>query len=163
MTKLPDKGRINKRFAKLKDRLTVYTSCVFCVSHRRPWRSKGTPGTICKDSETEPGDYVSIDQLVSAQPGLIPQISDYLINMRIWGATVFVDHVSYYTHVVLMRYLTLDEILLAKTSLKRLANDGGVTIKSYRAYNGRFADKLFHSAVQESNQTIIFCGVGGHH
>ena len=135
----------------------------FGMSHHRPWRSKGTSGTILKDSETDPGDCVSIDQLVSAQPGLIPQISGYLKNMRIWGDTDFVDHISYFTCVALMRYLTLDGTLLAKTSSGRLANDGGVTIKSYQADIGCSADKLFHSVVQEINQTITFCAVGGHY
>ena len=83
--------------------------------------------------------------------------------MRIWGDTVFVDHVSEFTHIALTRDSTLDETLLAKTQLKHLANDGGVTIKSYRADSGRFSDKGFHSAVQEINQTINFCAVGGHH
>ena len=50
--------------------------------------------------------------------------------------------------------LTLYETLLAKTSFERLANDGGVKIKSYRADNGRFADKGFREAVQDANQTI---------
>ena len=73
------------------------------------------------------------------------------------------DHVSDYTHVALMRDLTLEETLLSKTSFERLANDGGVAIKAYRADNGRFADKVFQNAVQYSNQTITFFAVGGHH
>ena len=83
--------------------------------------------------------------------------------MRIWGATVFVDHVSDYTHVALMRDLTLDETLLVKNSFERLANDGGVDIKAYRADNGRFTDKGLRDAVYDSNQTITLCAVGGHH
>ena len=83
--------------------------------------------------------------------------------MRIWGATVFVDHVSDYTHVSLMRDITLDETILAKTSFERLANDGGVAIKACRADNRRYADKGFLDAVQDSNQTITFRAVGGHH
>ena len=83
--------------------------------------------------------------------------------MRIWGATVFVDHVSDYTHVALMRDLTLDETLLAKTYFERLANERGVAIKAYRADNGSFSDKGFHDAVQDINQTITLCAVGGHH
>ena len=43
-------------------------------------------------------------------------MSGFLTNHRIWGATVFVDHVSDYVFVALMRDLTLDETLLAKTS-----------------------------------------------
>ena len=133
------------------------------MSRRRPWRSKGIPGIIREDTEIEPGDCVSIDQLVSEQPGLITQISSYLKNMRIWGAAVFVDHVSDFTHVALMRNIPLDETLLAKTSFECLANDGGVTIKSYLADNGRFVDRGFHRAAQESNQHITLYEVGGHH
>ena len=69
--KLLDKGIINKRFVKIKYRLPVCMSCIFGVSHRRPWQSKVTPGTIRKYSETDYGGCVSIDQLFSAQPGLI--------------------------------------------------------------------------------------------
>ena len=111
MIKLVENGNIDKGFAKIKNRQPLYMSCVSVRSHRRPWRSKKTPGTIRKESETEPGDCISIVQIVSAQPGLIPQISGYLTNMRIWGATVFVDNVSDYKHVALMCDLTLDETL----------------------------------------------------
>ena len=61
-----------------------------------------------------PGDGVYVDQILSAQPGLIPQISGFLTSKRLWGATTFVDHVSDYVYVHLMRDLTLDETLLAK-------------------------------------------------
>ena len=61
-----------------------------------------------------PGDGVYVDQIVSAQPGLIPKISGFLTSKRLWGATTSVDHVSDYVYVHLMRDLTLDETLLAK-------------------------------------------------
>ena len=163
MIKLAKNGNIDKRFAKLKNRQPVCISCVFGRSRRQPWRSKKTPGAIYKEIETEHGDCVSIDQIVSAQSGIIPQMSGYLTNTRIWGATVFVDHASDYTHVALMRDLTLDETILAKTSFERLENDRGVAIKAYRADNGRFSDKGFHDTVQDSNQTITVCAVGAHH
>ena len=66
----------------------------------------------------EPGECVIIDTLISAQPVLIPQMSSFLTNMRIWGAIVFVDHVTDYVYVALMQDLTLDETLLAKTSFE---------------------------------------------
>ena len=97
------------------------------------------------------------------ESGIIPQISGYLTNTRIWGATVFVDHASEYSHVALMPDITLDETLLAKTSFERLENYRVVAIKAYRADNGRFADKGFHATVQDSNQTITLCAVGVHH
>ena len=49
-----------------------------------------------------PGDGVSVDQIVSAQPGLIPQMSGFLTSKILWGATTFVDHVSDYVYVHLM-------------------------------------------------------------
>ena len=97
MIKLAWNGNIDKRFTKLKNRQPVYMSCIFGRSHRQTWRSKKTPGTIHKEIETEPGNCVSIDQIVSAQPGLIPQIPGYITNMRIWGATVRGSYVRLYT------------------------------------------------------------------
>jgi hypothetical protein len=101
--------------------------------------------------------------MISAQPGLIPQMAGFLTNLRIWGATIFVDHFSDYVFVALMRDLTLDETLLAKASFKRHANEGGVTIDSYRADNGRFADSGFQQAIKDCNQKITYCTVGAHH
>jgi hypothetical protein len=104
-----------------------------------------------------------MDQLVSAQPGLIPQMAGFLTNLRIWGATIFVDHFSDLVYVALMRDLTLDETLLAKTSFERFASNGGVTINSYQADNGQFVDAGFQQTIKDANQTITFCAVGAHH
>jgi hypothetical protein len=104
-----------------------------------------------------------MDQLVSAQPGLIPQMASFLTNLRIWGATAFLDHFSDYVYVALMQDLGLDETLLAKSSFKWHANEGGISINSYCADNGHFADAGFQKAIKEANQTITFCAVGAHH
>ena len=77
------KHGIRKKLAKVKDRVPTCISCTFGMSHKRPWRTKGTPGTIRKEEEINPGDCVSIDQIVSAQPGLIPQISGFLTDTRL--------------------------------------------------------------------------------
>ena len=60
---------------------------------------------------------LSVDQIVSSQPGLIPQISGFLTSKRLLGATIFVYHVSDYVYVHLMRDLTLDETLLDKEAM----------------------------------------------
>jgi hypothetical protein len=101
-----------------------------------------------------------MDQLVSAQSGLSPQMAGFLTNSRIWGATIFVDHFLDYVYVTLMIDLSLDETLLAKSSFERQAHD---TSSSYRADNGRFANTGFQKAVKEANQNITFCAVGVHH
>jgi hypothetical protein len=91
-----------------------------------------------------------MDQMVSAQPGLIPQMDGFLTNLRIWGATIFVDHFSDYVYVALMCHLTLDETLLAKSSFERHANNGGVNIDFYQANNAWFADAGFQQAIKEA-------------
>jgi hypothetical protein len=90
-------------------------------------------------------------------------MAGFLTNIRIWAATIFVDHFSDYVYVALMQDLTLDETLLAKTSFEQHANKGGVTINSYHADNGRFADAGFQQAVKDSNQKISYCAVRAHH
>jgi hypothetical protein len=67
-----------------------------------------------------------MDQMVSAQPGLIPQMAGFLTNLPIWGATVFVAHFSYYVYVALMQDLGLDKTHLAKSSFEQHAHEGGV-------------------------------------
>ncbi len=104
-----------------------------------------------------------MDQSVSAQPDSIPQTTGFLTNLRIWGATIFVDHYSDYVYVALMPDHELDKTLLAKSDFERHANDGGVSIISYKADNGRFADAGFQKAIKDANQSITFCAVGAHH
>ncbi len=96
MISLAEKGRIKKNFAKFKHRLPICMSCIFGTAHRKLWHSKGSTGSIRKEINNAPGKCVSMDQMVSAQPGLIPQMAGFLTNLCIWGATVFVDHFSDY-------------------------------------------------------------------
>ncbi len=62
-----------------------------------------------------------------------------------------------------MRDLILDKTLLAKSSFERHANEGSVSIISYCADNGQFADTVFQQAIKDSNQKIAYCAVGAHH
>ena len=104
-----------------------------------------------------------MDHLVSAQPGLIPQMSGFLTNLRITGATIFVDHYSDHVYVFLMKSLTLEETLDAKSAYERFLQSVGVTAQAYHADNGRFADKGFIDACRTNQQLITFCAVGAHH
>ena len=78
---------------------------------------------------------MSVDQIVSAQPVLIPQMSGFLTNQRLWGATKFVDHVSNYVYVHLMRYLSLTETLLAKSAMEKFMEQAGKNVKHYHDNN----------------------------
>ncbi len=104
-----------------------------------------------------------MDHLVSAQPGLIPQISGKLTCMRVNGAKTIIDHYSNHVYVFLMHDLTLEETILAQHAYECFLSSIGVTAKAYHADNGSFANKGFKDDCIASNQTITFCGVGGHH
>ena len=160
---MAEHGFLPKRFLRLKKLLPLCGVCLFGNSKRKPWRTKASSSCIRKANEKYPGAATSVDQLISSQPGLIPQSSGNLLRDRINAATVFVDHFSNYVYVHLMRSVTGEETLEAKQAYEAHAGSFGVHIKRYRADNGRFADPSFQAAVQTSGQQISFCGVGGHH
>ena len=112
---LAEKNEIPKRLAELKGQEPICVACIFGKAHKQPWRSKSKDKKHIRNmTDDEPGKRVSLDQIVSAQPGLIPQMSGFLTNLRIMGATVFVDHFSDHVFVYLMKNHTLEETLLAK-------------------------------------------------
>ena len=106
---------------------------------------------------------MSVDQIVSAQPGLIPQMSGFLTNQRLWVAATFIDHVSDYVYVHLVRDLSLPETFLVKSAMEKVMEQTGITVKHYHSNNGRFSDNGFIDAVNGKYQKIKFCGVGAHH
>ena len=62
----------------------------------------------------EPGQCVEGDQMISAQPGFIPQGKSQLTHGGIWAWTVFVDYYTGFVFVALMRDLTDKSTLAAK-------------------------------------------------
>ena len=110
MLRLCKLGVLPKRFLKLRNNLPPCASCMFGQAHRRPWRHKTSAsnvgGTIRNPKSLVPGEKVCTDQLVSAQPGLVPQEKGSLTRARIWGATIFVDAATDWIKVCLMRDAT---------------------------------------------------------
>ena len=90
-------------------------------------------------------------------------MSGFLTNKILWDATIFVDYVSNYVYVHLMRYLSLPKTLLAKSAMEKFMAKAGRTVKHYHADNGQFSDNGFIDAVNGKYQKITFCGVGAHH
>jgi hypothetical protein len=85
--------------------------------------------TIKKESEDNSGAYVSVDQLVSTQPGLVPQISGQLTSAQIWAATVFLDYITRHVYVHLMRDQTQASTLEKESSYECHANTFDVSIQ----------------------------------
>jgi len=161
---LAEKGVLPKYLLECRASPPLCIECQFGQAHCRPWRTKGKKsGSIRCDEHKEPGDGTSIDQIISAQPGLIPQMSGFLTGDRIWGATTFCDHVTDYVYVHLMRNFTLAETLLAKTAYEKLLAQAQHQVKHYHADNGRFSDNDFLKSINDHDQKITFCGIGAHH
>ncbi len=161
---MAEQGEIPKPLAALKGQCLICVACLFGSAHKQPWRTKSKQKhPIRKLTDDAPGKQASLNQMVSAQPGLIPQMSGHLTNLCITGATVFVYHFSDHVYVYLMRDLTLEETLLAKHAYERFLAALGVDSRAYHANNGCFSDKGFQDDCVSCNQNITFCGVGSHH
>jgi hypothetical protein len=125
-------GEIPRRLASLKGRCPICVPCLFGQAHTRSWQSKSKEGhPIWKKLDDHPNARASMDHLVSAQPGLIPQISGKLTCMRVNGATTIVDHYSDHIYVFLMHDLTLEETIPAKNAFERFLSSIGVTAKAH--------------------------------
>ena len=164
MFRLAEFGHLPKRFLRLKKKPPMCASCIFSSMKRKAWkRGHERSTTVRKLEHNRPGKGTSIDQLVSAQPGLVPRISGRHTRQRIYAATVFLDHYSDFSYTHLCVSTSQDETLKAKAAYEKLAATHGVSVKHYHADNGRFAEKGFRDVVHASNQTISFCAVNAHH
>ena len=141
-----------------------------CISYilgklqRRAWGNSGqNDKSIRKLNHDKPGKCTSVDQIVSAQPGLVPRMYSRHTRERITAATCFFDHKSSFGYSHLCTSTNQEETLNSKTVYEKLADTHGVQIEAYHADNGRFAEKGFREAVANSNQTVTFFGVGSHH
>ena len=93
LLRLSKRGIITNNLIKVK-KTPPYVACLFGNYYKRPWRTKGkrSGGSISKHSGAIPGAMKLIDQIVSDQPGLIPQVSGDLNQARFWPATAFFEH-----------------------------------------------------------------------
>ena len=139
-------------------------SCLFGNMRKRSRRTnKNNHRPIRHLNEDYPGACVSVDQLISEQPGLIPRMSGKHTRDRISCGTCFKDHGSNFGYVHLQSSCSGDDTLQAKRSFEKVAQSFNVNIKKYRADNGRFADLAFKADIERCNQSITYCGVGAHH
>ena len=135
---------IPKHLAKCINHIPICVSCQFGQAHKRQWCNKGkSSNSIRKQKDNQPGDCVSTDQMVSAQPGLVPQMAGFLTSERIWAVTIFVDHATDWCYGHTMHSLELNETLLPKRAFEKLVTHAGHEVKCYHADNGRYADTGF--------------------
>ena len=87
----------------------------------------------------------------------------FLKNRRLWGVTTFVDHISYFVYVHLMRDLSLTETLLEKAAMEKTMAQAVWTVLHYHSDIGRYVDNGFVEAINGKDQKITFYGIGAHH
>jgi hypothetical protein len=167
MFRLAKVGFLPKYLLRLKDRPPPCASCLFGAQHRSNWRSRsskhGKKSILRKEDLSGPGQCVGVDQMISAQPGLVPQDKGNLTRGRIWACTIFIDYFTGFTFVALMRDLTAESTLAAKKEFEHKCAVRGVRVKHYHADNGRFAEPAFVNECKRCKQDLTFCGVGAHH
>eukprot|EP00957_Ditylum_brightwellii_P175590 13369327-Ditylum_brightwellii.AAC.1 len=84
---------------------------MFGEAHNKSWHTKGKRGQIHSKEDKSLGNGTSTDQLVSGQPGLVPQVGGCSTNKQMDGATIYVDHASDLLYVCLMQSLSGEETL----------------------------------------------------
>ncbi|KAG7357919.1 integrase core domain containing protein [Nitzschia inconspicua] len=135
-------------------------ACEMATAHRKPWRNRRAPSGLRKAKQ--PGQCISVDQLKSPIPGLMGQMKGIPTTKRFNYATVFVDHYSDLSYLVLQETDTTDETLAAKHSFEAFARTHAIRIQHYHADNGRFAENLWTDDIQKQGQTMSYCGVSAH-
>ena len=163
----PNKMRLMARSGLLPSKLAkceeppLCQACLYGKATKKPWRTKPSQERIAKTA-TQPGQCVSIDQLVSSTPGLIAQLRGSPTRKRYTAATVFVDQYSGLSFVHLQMTTNADETVEGKLRFEQYARQHGVQVQHYHADNGVFADNKFKRAIQEAGQSLSFCGVNAH-
>ena len=144
LIQLAKEGVIPHHLDVLKDKPPICAYCHYGQAHKQPWRTKGKhTNPIRYKDDVNPGYCVSIDQIVSAQLVMVPQMSGYSTRNLIWGINLFVDHATDYTYGHLMRSLDLDETLGAKKAFERLVSISDKTVKIYHADNIIYSENGF--------------------
>ena len=79
------------------------------------------------------------------------------------GGTIFVDHVSRYTHVEHQISLLATDTICSKRNFERILMNHSVLVQRYKADNGVLSSAAFEEEIQKGSQTIMYSGVGGQH
>lgn len=139
-------------------------SCLYGKAKKRQWRGKPKSNGATDSSRvaTQPGECVSVDQMISHTPGLIAQLRGIPTIKRYKCVTTFVDQYTRYGYTHVQMSTSGDETVDAKEAFETHLQTMGVRVQQYQADNGIFADGKFMEACKKNGQRITFCGVNAH-
>lgn len=152
---------IPERFAKCK--IPSCSACLFGKATRRQWRTKTRKNYTPKAAPSRPGQVISVDQLDSAVPGFISQMTGRLTLERYKYATVFVDQYSRYSYVYPQKSSSADETLMAKKAFELRMKEFGVKVEGYHCDNGVFRANKWQEACRNEKQNLSFSAVNAHY
>ena len=153
-------GALPKHLAKCE--IPICTSCMYAKMAKRPWRNKPTTCVRVK-STPDPGEIVSVDQMVSPTAGFVAQLTGILTKKRYKYATVYVDQATRLGYIHLQTSPDAEETLKGKLAFEQMARNSGITIKGYHADNGIFCANAWVNDCNRLNQRLTFAGVNAHH
>ena len=136
---------------------------MFSKIARKPWRNKPRTQSPRKTSELQPGQVISVDQMVSPTVGFIAQMTGILTKQRYKYATIYVDQATRYGYVYLQKTASAEETIKGKFAFEQHAKSMGITIKGYHADNGIFRANAWMNSCNQQDQSMTFAGVNAHH
>ena len=153
-------GTIDKRFAKYPK--PECAACAYAKLTKRQWRNK-VQKNYTNYVATQPGEIVSVDQMISPVPGLVAQITGKLTNKRYKCATIYVDHASRFGYVYLQKTATAEETIEGKEAFEAVMRLHNISVKAYHADNGIFKANKWVENCKVNRQRLTFAGVNAHH
>ena len=133
MFRLVKMGFLPTKSLNLTNKALPCVSCLLGQAHIKPWRFKntnyGNVSSLRGNDISKLGDTIGVDQLISAQPGLVPQEKGIMTRARIWAATVFIDYVTGYVNVGMMQDQSGEATLQAKHNFEHLSSKRDVNIE----------------------------------
>ena len=160
LREMANQGIIGRKYAKCQ--IPNCSACLYAKATKRKWRDKKRK-EYTANRATNPGECVSVDQLVSPTPGLVAQMTGILTTKRYKYATVFVDHATKLGYTYLQTSADADETIKAKRAFEEYAAQRGVQIRAYHADNGIFRANKWVNDCREHRQGLSFAGVNAHH
>jgi hypothetical protein len=152
-------GRLPKALATCDPPLCK--SCQFGKAHCRPVASPGKAQPI-DSNNLNPGDCVSVDQIISSEPGYVDVFHGKPTTARYHAASLYTDHASRFMFLKCHYSTGGTEAVDGKRRFEQFASSCGVKVKSYRADNGIMAKRDYLQNIEENQQSITLAGVNNH-
>jgi len=141
LQEMAKQGTVPTQLAKCP--ISVCTAFMFAKATKRKWRTKTKLAGDEVEKASRPGQVVSVNQMVSSTPGLIAQMTGFLINKRY-------DQFSRHGFVYLQKTASAEETLKGKTFFKMHAQLHGVRVDHYHADNSIFKAHAWVDACKQA-------------